>query len=95
MGPGNSKGFCRRGFAAAIRFVKVSHDGPRALLGYELYTDDGEQEPDPDDQKNDLEHKVVIDSMSGLTTLVLMAALLAASSFAIGMLPLFFVFSSQ
>ena len=35
------------------------------------------------------------DNMSGLATLVVMAALLAASSFAIGMLPLFFVFSSQ
>jgi len=33
--------------------------------------------------------------MSGLTTLVVMAALLAASSFAVGMLPLFFTFSSQ
>ena len=34
------------------------------------------------------------DNMSGLATLVVMAALLGASSFAIGMLPLFFVFSS-
>lgn len=80
------RGLCSKsGFTRRVQSLKtaITDSG----FGYELHTDD-------DDQSKNLERKAM-KTMSGFMTLVVMAVLLAASSFCIGMLPLFFAFSSQ